>query len=300
MTETHAADPDSADSAARAAIARSTASAPKIPPVPFGPDEDGVVVAIDAVDLERNGAKLLDGVSATVRAGEHWTLLGPNGAGKSTLLSIVGAHVHPTRGTATMLGHRMGRVDVFELRRHIGHVDPRHPVRGRMTMLDVVLTGITGTVLMKPHWEPTSREVERAHAQLSVLRVDGRADADWSVLSQGERGRALIARALMPEPELLLLDEPATGLDVAAREQLIVSVDDVHRARPDLSSVLVTHHLEELPPTTTHAMLIGRGRIMAAGPVDDVLTTEEVSRAFEFPIAIGRNGTRWTATAAVR
>ncbi|GAB3558734.1 ABC transporter ATP-binding protein [Spelaeicoccus albus] len=282
-------------------IAASPEAAPTAAPaasVPFGPDRNGIVIDIDAVDLERNGSTLLDGVSATVRAGEHWTLLGPNGAGKSTLLSIVGAHVHPTRGTATMLNHRMGRVDVFELRRHIGHVDPRHPVRGRMTMLDVVLTGITGTVLMKPRWEPTDEELERAHAQLSVLHVDGRADADWSVLSQGERGRTLIARALMPDPELLLLDEPATGLDVAAREQLIASIDAVHKARPDLSSVLVTHHLEELPPSTTHAMLIGHGRIMATGPVDDVLTTERVSRAFEFPIEIGRNGSRWTATAA--
>ncbi|WGW14121.1 ATP-binding cassette domain-containing protein [Saxibacter everestensis] len=211
---------------------------------------------------------------------------------------MIGAYQHPTRGVARILNNQLGRVDIFELRKHIGHVDPRHRVRGPLTMREVVLTGLTGTAALKPRWEPTTEEVRRADGLLEMLRVTSRANADWRELSQGERGRALIARALMPRPQLLLLDEPATGLDVAAREQLLTSIDAVHAADADLASILVTHHLEELPPTTTHAMLIGRGRITSAGDADEVLTTRLVSEAFDYPIDIGRSGNRWTATAS--
>ncbi|RCV53833.1 ABC transporter ATP-binding protein [Marinitenerispora sediminis] len=255
-------------------------------------------MAVRGVDLVRGGSVLLDGVELAVRPGEHWALLGPNGAGKSTLLGLLGAHRHPTRGEVHVLGHRLGRVDVRELRRHIGHVDPRHPLTSALTGRQVVLTGLTGTVQPLPRWRPTPDEEERARRLMGSLGIERLWESDWTTMSQGERGRLLIARALMPAPRLLLLDEPATGLDVAAREQLLASVDQLRRDHPGLASVLVTHHLEDLPASTTHALLLRRGRVVASGPADAVLTTEAVSACFDHPIGIERRAGRWTARTA--
>ncbi|MFC7328752.1 ABC transporter ATP-binding protein [Marinactinospora rubrisoli] len=255
-------------------------------------------MAVRGVDLVRGGNVLLDGVDLVVRPGEHWALLGPNGAGKSTLLGLLGAQTHPTRGEVHVLGHRLGRVDVRELRRHIGHVNPRHPLSSALTGRQVVLTGVTGSVQPPPRWRPSAEEERRARRLMASLGVDRLRDADWTTMSQGERGRLLIARALMPAPRLLLLDEPATGLDVAAREQLLASVDQLRRDHPRLASVLVTHHLEDLPASTTHALLLRRGRVVASGPADSVLTTDAVSACFDHPIGIERRAGRWTARTA--
>ncbi|WP_019200980.1 ABC transporter ATP-binding protein [Tsukamurella sp. 1534] len=253
------------------------------------------VLSIDHVDLVRNGRALLDDVSLTVRRGEHWVLLGANGAGKSTLLGLCGALTHPTRGTVEVLGKRLGRVDMRELRTHIGHVNPRHRLDVPLTVRDVVLTGLTNTPEFPPRWAPTEQQRERADELVAALGMTRHADSVWPTLSQGERGRALIARALMGEPSLLLLDEPATGLDLAAREILLSAVDGARLAHPELSSILVTHHLEEIPTSTTHAVLIRDGRLTAAGPVQEVLTTERISAAFDHPITITRGNGRWTA-----
>ncbi|ADG77276.1 ABC transporter related protein OS=Tsukamurella paurometabola (strain ATCC 8368 / DSM / CCUG 35730 / CIP 100753 / JCM 10117 / KCTC 9821 / NBRC 16120 / NCIMB 702349 / NCTC 13040) OX=521096 GN=Tpau_0639 PE=4 SV=1 [Tsukamurella paurometabola] len=257
--------------------------------------DDPHVLSIDHVDLVRNGRKLLDDVSLHVRRGEHWVLLGANGAGKSTLLGLCGAVTHPTRGTVDVLGKRLGRVDMRELRTHIGHVNPRHRLDAPLRVRDVVITGLTNTPEFPPRWAPTAAQRERAEALIDSLGMTRHADSVWPTLSQGERGRALIARALMGEPDLLLLDEPATGLDLAARERLLTSVDGTRRAHPDLASILVTHHLEEIPTTTTHAVLIRDGAITATGPVAEVLTTERISAAFDHPITIDRQHGRWTA-----
>jgi iron complex transport system ATP-binding protein len=256
------------------------------------------VLDLDHVFVIRHPAVLLDDVSLRMRAGEHWALLGPNGAGKSTMLGLAGALTHPSRGSVDVLGRRIGRVELQALRREIGHVDPRHPVRGPLTVEDVVLTGLTGTNLTALRWEPTAEQRERARELVDRMGLGGKADRAWTVLSQGERGRALIARALVAEPRLLLLDEPATGLDVAAREQLLETVDHLHGLWPTLASVLVTHHLEELPVTTTHAALLRGGRLVAAGLADEVLTTELVSTTFDHPIRIGREHGRWRASSA--
>ncbi|WP_254716251.1 ABC transporter ATP-binding protein [Actinomadura sp. WMMB 499] len=260
------------------------------------PAVPGVVLNADKIDLVRERRLLLDRVSMTVLRGEHWALLGPNGAGKSTLLGIFGAYTHPTRGTAEILGHRLGRVDVQRVRRVIGHVDPRHPLESARTVREVVLTGATGTIELVPRWAPTADEPGRADELIALLGLTDRASARWPTLSQGERGRALIARALMPDPPLLLLDEPATGLDVAARERLPASIDRLRAGRPDLTTVLITHHLEELPTSTSHALLLRDGRVLAAGAAAGVLTTEAVSECFDHPITISRNGGRWAAT----
>lgn len=255
------------------------------------------VLDIADVTFRRGQTQILHGIDLRIAAGEHWVLIGPNGAGKSTLLSFASAQVFPTSGTVDILGSRMGRVELAALRRLIGHVNPRHPLRSNLTVREVVLTGLTGTVERPMRWEPSPEEVAMADAQISEVGLKSRADAGWKVLSQGERGRALVARSLIAEPQLLLFDEPTTGLDVAAREQLLETIDALSVRSPELSTLLVTHHLEEIPETTTHAALISDGRLTAAGPIAEVLTSEQVSAAFEHPIEVGFADRRWSARA---
>ncbi|HVW44967.1 MAG TPA: ATP-binding cassette domain-containing protein [Amycolatopsis sp.] len=255
------------------------------------------VLELHDVTFRRQGKQILHGVSVTVRRGEHWALLGPNGAGKSTILGFCGAVTHPTSGSVHVLGGQLGRVELQALRRAIGHVNPRHPLRSPLTIREVVLTGITGTVDTPPRWRPRRDEVAKADVLLETLGLQGKADERWPTLSQGERGRALIARALICDPRLLLLDEPSTGLDVASREQLLETIDLLDETHPDVSSILVTHHLEELPTTTTHALLVAHGRVVAAGPARPIITTETVSRAFAHPIEVSYEDGRWAARA---
>ena len=255
------------------------------------------VLALRAVSFRREGRTILDGIDLTVHAGEHWALLGPNGAGKSTVLGFCGARAHPSSGTVEVLGRRLGRVELQELRRDIGHVDPRHPLRSPLTVAEVVLTGATGTIEPPLRWTPSAELRARAHDAIDAVGLAPRAEARWPTLSQGERGRALIARALLGEPRLLLLDEPTTGLDVAAREQLLETIDALARRSPELASILVTHHLEELPETTSHAHLIAHGRTVAAGPIRETVTSEIVSAAFEHPIRVEARDGRWSARA---
>jgi iron complex transport system ATP-binding protein len=253
------------------------------------------ILKLEQVTFRRDGKQILHGVDLSVDAGEHWALLGPNGAGKSTVLGFCGANSHPTSGTVHVLGRRLGRVELQSLRREIGHVNPRHPLRYPHTVREVVLTGLTGTVEIPARWEPSAGQVARSTELIAMLGLGHRSDERWPVLSQGERGRALIARALIAEPRLLLLDEPSTGLDVAAREQLLETLDRLHLTQPDLASVLVTHHLEELPEETTHAVLLSHGRVVVAGLIDDVLTSANVTAAFEHPIEVEHREGRWSA-----
>ena len=261
-----------------------------------GPNPD-LVLDLDRVTFRRNENQILHGISFTVRPGEHWALLGRNGAGKSTILGFCGAVTHPTTGTVDVLGQRLGRVELQALRRQIGHVNPRHPLRSPLTVREVVLTGFTGTIETPLRWQPTGEQLDRVAKLLFTLRLEPRADDRWPTLSQGERGRTLIARALVHDPRLLLLDEPSTGLDVAAREQLLETVDELDVIAPDLAWVLVTHHLEELPVTTTHGILIADGRVVAQGPADQVINTDYVSAAFQHDIRVGRQDGRWLARA---
>jgi len=260
--------------------------------------DPAVLFQAAGVDLVRDGRLLLDQVSVTIRAGEHWALLGPNGAGKSTLLQIMATYAYPTRGHVEVLGHRLGRVDVFSLRPWIGHVSPHHRVDPHRTVREVVLTGVTGTIQLVQRRQTSAAEQAGAALVTQLMGLGGRDGAPWRVLSQGERGRALIARALMTQPRLLLLDEPAAGLDVAGREQLVTSLDNLRERQPDLATVLVTHHLEELPASTTHALLLRDGQVLAAGAADDVLTTELASACFGHPVAVRTHAGRWAAVSA--
>ncbi|MGC3020773.1 MULTISPECIES: ABC transporter ATP-binding protein [unclassified Brevibacterium] len=255
------------------------------------------VLDIAGVTFRRGQTHILHGIDLRMRAGEHWVLIGPNGAGKSTLLSFASAQVFPTSGTVDILGSRMGRVELAALRRFIGHVNPRHPLRSNLSVREVVLTGLTGTVERPLRWEPEPHEVAKADSLIAEVGLTSRADAGWKVLSQGERGKTLVARALIADPQLLLFDEPTTGLDVAAREQLLETIDDLSVRSPQLATLLVTHHLEEIPETTTHAALISEGRLTAADSIGEVLTSEKVSAAFDHPIEVGFADRRWSARA---
>lgn len=258
------------------------------------------VLQLDSVDFVRNGNPILTGIDVTVRAGEHWALIGANGAGKSTMLSMCGAWEHPTHGTVHILGHQLGRVDINELRHSIGHVNPRHPLTSPLTVREVVLTGATGSIESKPRWQPEPSILARADELIDQLGLQDLVESRWTHLSQGERGRVLIARALLPDPPLLLLDEPSTGLDVAAREQFLETVDTLHTTHPQLATILVTHHLEELPESTTHALLLKDGRVLAQGPATEILTTDLVTECFSYPIEIEYRAGRWQARALRR
>ncbi|MFD1119654.1 ABC transporter ATP-binding protein [Sphaerisporangium aureirubrum] len=234
-----------------------------------------------------------------VEFGGHWVVLGGNGAGKTTLLGIAGAVRHPSSGVASVLGHRLGRVDMRELRRHIGLVavgrrlvDEELMEEEGLTAHEVVLTGFTGT--SAPLWDRYGgAEHERAHALLADLGCKDLADRPFAVCSQGERARVRVARALMPDPALLLLDEPFAGLDLPGREDLIAAVEDLARAHPSLTTILVTHHLEEVPATTTHALLLRDARVLASGPVRETLTSATLSACFARPLTLGHLDGRW-------
>ncbi len=240
------------------------------------------------------GAELLRAITWRVRAGEHWALLGPNGAGKSTLLSLAGARRHPSAGSVRVLGERLGKVDVRELRRLIGVVDPALRMPDELSAETVVLTGASGSV--QPLWNRYGA-IERARARelLELVGCAHLAGRRVGTCSQGERGRIRIARALLPAPRLLLLDEPASGLDLAARELLLSALSDLATFEPELATVVVSHHLEDLPPRTSHALLLARGEVVASGPVDRALTGETVSSCFGLPVRLQRRGGRWMA-----
>jgi iron complex transport system ATP-binding protein len=258
------------------------------------------ILRTDDVSFVRDGCHLLCDVSVAIHAGESWVVLGPNGGGKTTLLSLFGGDRASDHGIFTCARAPSGPMDMRELRTHLGHVNPRHTVSAPLTLLHVVLAGLTNTPEFVPRWSPTPDEVRRAEDLIETLGLRDRAHARWAVLSHGERGRGLIARALIGQPHLLILDEPATGLDLAAREQLLAAMDELRRTDRQLASVLVTHHIEEIPASTTHALLLRDGRIVAQGPAHRVIDSDNITRCFAHPITITASNGRWSARAAAR
>ena len=257
------------------------------------------VLDLRDVGVRRGSTWILRSVRWVVREGERWVVLGPNGAGKSTLLSIASARLHPTEGSVEILGERLGRTDTAELKTRIGLVGAvtADAIPARETVRDAVVTaahGITG------RWRETYDEADLARADLLLgrLGIDGLRDRRFGTLSEGERKRAQIARALMPDPELCLLDEPAAGLDLGAREDLIATLTQMAADPRSPATVLVTHHVEEIPPGTTHALLLRGGGVVEAGPVGDVLRDEPVSQAYGRPIRVQLVGERFVAQAA--
>ena len=251
-----------------------------------------------AVSVVRGAKTLLSKVDWQVREGERWVILGPNGAGKTTLLQIAAARLHPTSGIAGILDESLGKVDVFELRPRIGLSSAAlaTQIPEYENVLNVVVTaayGVTG------RWrEGYEKDDERrAFALLNDWGMGPLLNRKFSTLSEGERKRVQIARALMTDPELLLLDEPAAGLDLGGREDLVHRLSQLAMDEDAPAIVLVTHHLEEVPPGFTHAMLMREGEVVAAGPVDEVLTSGNLSETFGLPLDVSVNAGRYTATA---
>ena len=221
-----------------------------------------MVLELADVSLRRSGTPILRGVDWRVREGEHWAVLGPNGAGKSTLLRIAAARMHPSSGSVSVLGRPLGRTPVARLHQQIGFVEPRlaRTFHQRRPAREIVLTGTAGTIALLDRQDP-----RRADELIALLGIDHVRDRAFGDCSEGERARVLLARALMPEPALLLLDEPAAGLDLPGRELVLGAVRRLAAAHPGLASATVTHHLEELPATTTHALLLARRRRRRGG-----------------------------------
>lgn len=257
------------------------------------------VLALTGVSLVRDGRAILDRIDWRVAPGQRWIVLGPNGSGKTSLCRLAGLYLHPTRGHVDVLGQRLGRTDVRELRTKLGMTSQAlaDMLRPGLPAVDLVLTGRNAA--LAPYWRRyDDADRERAAALLARFGCAGLARARYATLSAGERQRVLLARALMADPPLLLLDEPAAGLDLAGREQLVALLAGVAADPATAAVVLVTHHVDEIPRGFTHALLLAGGKVAAQGPIADTLTAENLSRCFGLPLALARRDGRWTAWGA--
>ncbi|HEX7950539.1 MAG TPA: ATP-binding cassette domain-containing protein [Candidatus Limnocylindrales bacterium] len=256
---------------------------------------DGAIVDLRGATVRRGGRSILGPLDWRIEPGERWVVIGANGSGKTTLLSIVGLTLWPTEGTVDVLGARYGKVDSREVRRRIGSAGSAVELRLRddLTLVDLVMTARHAAT--EPWWHVYSdADKARARELLDRLGIGALADHPFGTLSAGERRRVSIGRALMPDPDLLLLDEPAASLDLGARETLLRDLSVLAgEARPS-AIVLVTHHVEEIPAGFTHALVLSGGKCVAGGPLAEVLTDDVLSRAFRLPIAVDhREGRTW-------
>ena len=254
------------------------------------------VLEFAGVSVVRGQTRLLDDITWEVEEGQRWVVLGPNGAGKTTLLQLAAARMHPTLGVAGILGEVLGAVDVFELRPRIGLASAALADRipGDEVVHNVVVTASYGVV---GRWREDYDTLDhvRASELLTALGAEHLADRTFGTLSEGERKRVQIARALMTDPELMLLDEPAAGLDLGGREDLVRRLGELAADVEAPALVLVTHHVEEIPPNFTDVLLLREGRIVAQGPLEITLTAENLSKTFGMPLDLEQRGDRWTA-----
>ncbi len=264
--------------------------------LPTASDLADTVVRMDGVTVRRGATTLVHDIDWTVELDERWVVLGPNGAGKTTLLRLAAAELHPTDGIVHVLGERLGRVNVFELRTRIGLTSAAFGLRvpNGETVRDVVVSAGYGVVgRWRERYEAT--DTDRAEELLATMGVRTLADREYGTLSEGERKRTLIARALMTDPEVILFDDPAAGVDLGGREDLVGRLAAL-AADPDApASVLVTHHVEEIPVGYSHALLLREGGVVAAGLLDDVLTDENLSATFGLPLSVQKRRGRYTA-----
>ncbi|MCY4636275.1 MAG: ABC transporter ATP-binding protein [Acidobacteria bacterium] len=254
------------------------------------------VLALTGVSLVRDGRTILDRIDWRVVPGDRWIVLGPNGSGKTSLCRLAGLYLHPSKGDVDVLGKRLGRTDVRELRTRLGMTSQAlaDMLRPGLQAVDLVMTGRNAA--LAPYWHRyDDADRERAMGLLARFGCARLATARYATLSAGERQRVMLARALMSDPPLLLLDEPAAGLDLAGREQLVAMLADVAADRAMAAIVLVTHHVDEIPRGFTHVLMLADGRIAAQGPIADTLTAENLSRCFGLRLALARQDGRWMA-----
>jgi iron complex transport system ATP-binding protein len=253
---------------------------------------------LEGITVRREGFEVLRGVDWRVDATDRWVVLGPNGSGKTTLLQVASARLWPTAGTVEVLGARLGRVDVRTLRPRVALVSGAvtRQLRADLPARDVVASGRYGA--LETWWHRyTDEDWQRADALLARGGVADIADRPFGVISEGERQQVLLARALMGEPELVLLDEPFAGLDLGARERLLAYLADLASEAAGPPLVLVTHHCEEIPQGFTHGGLMRQGRLVASGPLVDAMTSDAVSACFDIAVTVGCTGGRWWSRA---
>ena len=255
-----------------------------------------VVVDFRSVSVVRDGNLIVDDIEWTVNDDERWVIIGPNGAGKTTLLMLAAAHEHPTDGAVTVLDETLGEGDVFGLRPRLGLASTAMArlIPATETVVNVVMTAawaVTG------RWNEQYDDVDedRARRVLAEWKLEHLADRTFGTLSDGEQKRAMIARSVMTDPEMLLLDEPAASLDLGSREELMHLLGDYATSPSAPVILMVTHHVEEIPAGFTHALVLKEGRVHAAGPISTTLSSEVLSSAFGIPITVSRFAGRFAA-----
>ncbi len=255
------------------------------------------VIALDGVSLVRQGSHLLRDITWSVRSDEHWVVLGPNGAGKTLMLQIASLYLAPTRGTVRVLGRERGSFDVRDLRPKIGYAGagPAAMVRQDLPAIEIVVTGKHAAFVDSRWHNYNEADWERARARLDQLEAGHLADRQFGTLSAGEKARVMIARSLVAEPSILLLDEATTGLDLGARERLVTSLADLAAEPTGPAIVLVTHHVEETPPGFDHIVLLARGSVVGKGPIGTTLTADTLSATFGIDVRLERRNGRYHA-----
>lgn len=256
------------------------------------------VARLDSVSVVRDTKPILSNISWTIDSSERWVIVGPNGAGKTTLLSLLASLAHPTSGSVTVLGETLGNTDVFELRPRVGFAssDMARRIPADESVLNAVLTaawGVTG------RWQESYEDIDlrRANRVLQEWRLDHLADHVMGTLSDGERKRVQIARSVMTDPELLLLDEPAGSMDLGSREDVVEMLDHFASEPSAPAMVMVTHHVEEIPPGFTHLLVLAAGSVVAQGPIRETMTGDILSEAFGRPLSVTHNAGRYQAAA---
>jgi iron complex transport system ATP-binding protein len=255
------------------------------------------VIGLESVSVIRDGRHLLNSVDWRVRAHERWVVLGPNGAGKTTMLQVASTYVTPSLGTVRLLGIEHGKGDVRQLRRRVGYAGAglADMIRGYLPALEIVVTGKHAAFVDSRWHEYDDDDWDTARSRLARLQADHLAGRRFDTLSAGEKQRVLIARSLMTGPELLLLDEATTGLDLGARERLVASLSDLAFDATGPSVVLVTHHVEEIPPGYDHILMLSNGEVLADGAIVDTLTEQTLSECFQLPLRLQRHDDRFRA-----